>query len=217
MAISNRPVLVVEDDPLQAAMIKAAIQYFDPPANLMHASDGFQAIQKMSRVRPSAVIADVNMPIMNGVSLLKLMKQDPVFADVPTLLLTAMTRDEIDGLEELEGVSVVHKGTCDWGEVGSFAKSGRLACHVAEAPQAGMTKPARRFFPSEQQGAFLDALKSMQGFTTDEEISKWLGLSPSRVSRIRSGKLGVSDSIIMRVHEKTGIDIDGIRAMVEQL
>jgi DNA-binding response OmpR family regulator len=54
-----------------------------------HERDGLAALEAIRRSRPSACILDVNMPGMDGFSLLKRLRADATTAHVPILILTA--------------------------------------------------------------------------------------------------------------------------------
>lgn len=52
------------------------------------AGNGLEALQYMRRQTPDLVISDVNMPVMDGLTLARRLRADPLLADVPILFLT---------------------------------------------------------------------------------------------------------------------------------
>jgi len=54
-----------------------------------HERDGLAALETIKRTRPNACILDVNMPSLDGFSVLKRLRADPSTAHVPILILTA--------------------------------------------------------------------------------------------------------------------------------
>ncbi len=52
------------------------------------AGNGLEALQQMRRQTPDLVISDVNMPVMDGLTLARRLRADPLLADVPILFLT---------------------------------------------------------------------------------------------------------------------------------
>lgn len=62
----------------------------------------------------------------------------------------------------------------------------------------------------------LDYLKKFSGVKNDARLAKLLQLSPPVISKIRSGKLSVSDAFILRVHEKLEIPVRQIRAILAE-
>ncbi len=62
--------------------------------------------------------------------------------------------------------------------------------------------------------ALLDYLKTATGVKNDARLAKLLHLSPPVISKVRSGKLSVSDAFILRVHETLDIPVRQIRAIL---
>ncbi len=54
----------------------------------VEAVDGVDALEKLSQNDIDLVIADLNMPRMNGLDLIKTIRQDPLYADIPIVMLT---------------------------------------------------------------------------------------------------------------------------------
>ena len=64
-------------------------------------ADGEEALVAVRRERPDLVIADIMMPRLDGLSLLKLLRGDASLRDVPVLLLSARAGEEayVEGLD----------------------------------------------------------------------------------------------------------------------
>ena len=54
------------------------------------ASDGAQALERMRQDRPDAVVLDLQMPVLDGWSLLRTCRETPELADVPAVVMSAM-------------------------------------------------------------------------------------------------------------------------------
>jgi len=69
--------------------------------NVIRASDGQQAVDILGEENIQLVISDIMMPVMDGITLCKTMKNDVRFSHVPIILLTAKNsiNSEIEGLE----------------------------------------------------------------------------------------------------------------------
>lgn len=82
------PTIVVADDEAPIRMVVAdklrSVGY-----NVVDVADGDQALEAVLRVRPAAVISDLQMPFVNGLELATRLKLDDRTKDVPVLLLTA--------------------------------------------------------------------------------------------------------------------------------
>lgn len=87
-------VLLVDDEPLVLAGIKFMVNWSDLSCELIgNAKNGKQAYQIIEEVRPDIVIADINMPIMNGIELLK--KTQEQYPDTVFIMLTNLQEFEL--------------------------------------------------------------------------------------------------------------------------
>ncbi|MEM6647785.1 MAG: two-component regulator propeller domain-containing protein [Bacteroidota bacterium] len=93
-----KTILVVEDN---AELRHYLTRHLGKHYRVLAAEDGQVGLQLAQQHRPDAIVSDVMMPKLDGLSLLRLLKDDPELALVPVLLLTARasTADERDGLE----------------------------------------------------------------------------------------------------------------------
>ena len=92
-------ILVVEDSITQATQLKHLLESNDYKVTV--ANDGKEAIDKLSKDKPSLVISDVMMPEMNGYELCKKIKSNKNTEDIPVILLTVLADPE----EIIEGLS----------------------------------------------------------------------------------------------------------------
>jgi two-component system, cell cycle response regulator len=92
-------VLVVDDIPANVRLLEAKLsaEYF----HVQTASGGQEALAKIQDEPPDIVLLDVMMPGMDGFEVCRRMKQDPVCAHVPVVMVTALDQpsDRIRGLE----------------------------------------------------------------------------------------------------------------------
>ena len=67
------------------------------------AADGKDGLEKVGTEAPDAVILDLMMPVMGGLTFLKKLRKDPLHMGLPVFVLTgkAITEDESEMLEEL--------------------------------------------------------------------------------------------------------------------
>jgi CheY-like chemotaxis protein len=80
-------ILVVDDhhDSRQALLRLLHLEGFEARG----AVDGHQALEMIRAHRPKVVVLDQDMPDMTGTDLLRILKCDPDFADIPVLFYTA--------------------------------------------------------------------------------------------------------------------------------
>jgi len=65
------------------------------------AFDGREGLKKVRAERPELVLMDVNLPVLDGYSAVRELREDPSFANVPVIALTAhaMTGDRDKAIE----------------------------------------------------------------------------------------------------------------------
>lgn len=58
------------------------------------AYDGKEGLEKIKAVKPDLVVLDVMMPYMDGFEVLKSLRREPDFQDLPVIMLTAKAQDK---------------------------------------------------------------------------------------------------------------------------
>jgi len=61
---------------------------------VMTAANGLEALHKIRSEKPALIVSDIMMPIMDGIQLLKAVKEDKQFNHIPVILLTARAGEE---------------------------------------------------------------------------------------------------------------------------
>ena len=84
-------ILVVDDNPDMREYLKHVL---GRSFTVMTAENGADALQKMQERIPQAVLTDVMMPVMDGIQLLKAIKETKKYERVPVILLTARAGEE---------------------------------------------------------------------------------------------------------------------------
>ncbi len=92
-------ILLAEDEPADAHLVKAALAENHILADLYHVHDGRQVLDFVHRrgvkfanvPRPHLILLDMNMPRMNGRECLAALKQDEDVRDIPVVILTTST------------------------------------------------------------------------------------------------------------------------------
>ncbi|MEO6212442.1 MAG: response regulator transcription factor [Vicinamibacterales bacterium] len=93
-------VLVVEDEQDIAALIKHALER-SGDAHVDIVGSGDTALRAMRDQAPDLVILDVNLPVLSGTEVCRVMRARPDTANVPIIMLTARTSeaDRVAGLD----------------------------------------------------------------------------------------------------------------------
>ena len=80
--------LVVEDSPTMRQLIVFALKRL-PELEIVEASDGVDALKKLPGAKTDLVLTDINMPIMDGLKLVSLMKGNPLYREIPVVIIAA--------------------------------------------------------------------------------------------------------------------------------
>ena len=86
-------ILVVEDSPTMRQLISFAIKRI-PDSHIIEATDGVDALKKMSSDKIDLILADINMPVMDGLKLVSLVRGNPVFKNIPIIIITTEGAEE---------------------------------------------------------------------------------------------------------------------------
>lgn len=101
MKITNKPILLVEDDQVDAMTVKRALKELHVTNPLVHVENGEEALAFLvapDQERPCIILLDLNMPVMNGVEFLQRIKQDHNLKATPVVVLTTSEeqQDKVD-------------------------------------------------------------------------------------------------------------------------
>lgn len=96
-------VLVIEDEEILRESILTILQAQGFRA--IGAENGHRGLDRVKEFRPDLILCDVRMPGLDGYEVLKSLRQDPVTAKTPLLLLTAETIENVIHQGESLGAS----------------------------------------------------------------------------------------------------------------
>jgi DNA-binding NtrC family response regulator/signal transduction histidine kinase len=97
--VADRELIIVADD--NADMRKYLRHLLDGRYEVHTVSDGGQALETTRLLRPALLLADVMMPRLDGLGLLRAVRDDAVLAGTPIILLSAQAGEEsrLEGLQ----------------------------------------------------------------------------------------------------------------------
>lgn len=84
--LHGRRVLVADDDPAVAWYFVDVLRRAGCDAQEVH--DGAEALDRARRFSPEVVLADIRMPVLDGLRLCRALRVDPILGDVPVVLLS---------------------------------------------------------------------------------------------------------------------------------
>jgi CheY-like chemotaxis protein len=101
-------VLVVEDNPADARLMHEAFHDVNPLISLHVATDGIEAMAFLRHeganadaVRPDLILLDLNLPKMDGLEVLAVIKLDADLKTIPTVVVTS-SENEADVIKTYE-------------------------------------------------------------------------------------------------------------------
>ena len=130
-----RTLLYVEDNPANLELVEQLIAR-RPDLRLLSAADGNLGVEFARAYQPDVILMDINLPGINGIEALKILRADPSTAHIPIIALSAnaIPRDIDKGLEAgffhylTKPIKVNHfMDTLDSALESSQAASGRAA------------------------------------------------------------------------------------------
>src|SRR5260370_23217464 len=88
-----KKVLIIDDNPTIVELIKYAVN-LQSAYQVVAAYDGEQGLKSVYSENPDRIIIDVKMPRMDGYKLVRCLRGDARTANIPMIILSAMTREE---------------------------------------------------------------------------------------------------------------------------
>ena len=80
-------VLIVEDSPTMRQLISFALKRLRG-VRIIEASDGVDGLKKLSAEKFDLIFTDINMPIMDGLKLVSLVRNDASYKGTPIVVIT---------------------------------------------------------------------------------------------------------------------------------
>ncbi|MEW6585902.1 MAG: response regulator [Nitrospirota bacterium] len=86
-------ILVVEDSPTMRQLIGFAVKRI-PESRVVEATDGVDALKKLASEKIDIILADINMPVMDGLKLVSLVRSNPSYKNIPIIIITTEGAEE---------------------------------------------------------------------------------------------------------------------------
>ena len=79
--------LIIEDSPVMRQLLVFALARVRN-LRVTEADDGVDGLRKLANARFDLIVTDINMPIMDGLKLIRRVRTDPVHKDTPIIVIT---------------------------------------------------------------------------------------------------------------------------------
>lgn len=89
---SVKTVLIIEDEEHQREALRASFE--QQQCHVMTATNGKEGLEKIKETRPSIILLDLMMPVLDGFAFLDALKSDEEFKHIPVVILTNLGTQE---------------------------------------------------------------------------------------------------------------------------
>ena len=104
---SRKKVLIAEDYADIRVMTRIMVEAIG--FEVIEASDGFEAIEQAKKNKPDAVLMDIAMPLLNGITAATMIHQIEDLSDVPIIAVTAYGREDVERASDFGFDAVIEK------------------------------------------------------------------------------------------------------------
>lgn len=88
-----KKILIVEDSATMRSLIASTIEEMGG-FELVQASSGFEALKALPSQHFDMLITDLNMPDINGLEIIKFVKEHPTYKNIPLVVVTTQVGEE---------------------------------------------------------------------------------------------------------------------------
>jgi CheY-like chemotaxis protein len=88
----KNPILILEDDPLEVRILKETFNELQLHNEIIIAKNGVEGLEYLDNrgnKLPGLILTDINMPKMNGIEFLKVVKGHRIYKYIPVVVLTS--------------------------------------------------------------------------------------------------------------------------------
>ncbi len=97
----EKRILLIEDDPDHAELIMEVLEAENIQKEIILLKDGLEALNYFQRYEDNGlysqiklVILDLNLPKVDGMEILKFLKQNPMYCSIPVVILSTSSDDK---------------------------------------------------------------------------------------------------------------------------
>jgi CheY-like chemotaxis protein len=133
----EKTILLVEDDIVDTMSVKRALKELQVTNHLDHVENGEEALEYLrnpENIKPAIILLDLNMPKMNGIEFLAVIKKEEELKRIPVIVLTT-SRGELDKIQSFDlGVAGYMIKPVDYQQFVEVMRTIRLYWTLSELP-----------------------------------------------------------------------------------
>lgn len=107
--MKKHSILLIEDDELDIISVERSLKKIESEYELHTAYNGIEALAMLkapeNTLRPDVILLDLNMPKMNGIEFLRVLRQDPALQHLRVFIMTTSAESGDRNLAEELGIS----------------------------------------------------------------------------------------------------------------
>ncbi len=130
-------ILLVEDSRITRKLVSFALKDF-PNTNITEASDGMDGLKKLSAETFHLLIVDINMPVMDGLTMVQEARKIDAYRDTPVLIISIESDDDVQQRARALGVNAY---ICKPTRTGDITQAIRALMGGAIPPAAQTASP----------------------------------------------------------------------------
>ncbi len=81
-------ILIVEDSPTMRQLLNFTLKRIKEIDKILEAGDGVEGYKVLSSNKVDLIIADINMPVMDGLKMVSIIRGNPSYKDIPIVIIT---------------------------------------------------------------------------------------------------------------------------------
>jgi two-component system chemotaxis response regulator CheY len=89
----SKTILVVDDSSTTRSLIASQLSECGD-YEIQEAATGFEALKMLPAGKVDLIITDINMPDINGLELISFVRENPIYRDIPTVIISTEDSEE---------------------------------------------------------------------------------------------------------------------------
>jgi two-component system chemotaxis response regulator CheY len=91
--MERQRILIVEDSPTMRQLLRFALKRL-PDTDVVEAGDGMDGLRKLTSDHFDLALVDINMPVMDGLKLIHLIREEETLRGMPIVVITTEGAEE---------------------------------------------------------------------------------------------------------------------------